>query len=229
MANPRRGSSERERESTNNPRSWLKVQALHALSSAKQLLRKPHAFPVLLFFFLLLAWLSLQFHSNHRHNSITTNHIDDDDDDTLANLARFKSSSSSSPIIKDTRGWLLDPVSVARDSALLGGAVSCESVHVGEIRPGGLRGNHRHHFCNETFVIWGANTVFRLENSRVADKGYAQVVVSGDEVAVATSPRGIAHALINVDPIRTTFFIGCQDSMANSSSSSTDYNVWKDL
>ena len=45
---------------------------------------------------------------------------------------------------------------------LPGGAVSCASVHVGEIRPGGVRGNHRHHGCNETFIIWGAETAFRV-------------------------------------------------------------------
>lgn len=44
----------------------------------------------------------------------------------------------------------------------LGGAAVCASVHLGEIRSGGLRGNHRHHTCNETFVIWGAKTVFRV-------------------------------------------------------------------
>ena len=43
-----------------------------------------------------------------------------------------------------------------------GGAVSCFSIHIGEIRPGGVRGNHRHHTCNETFVIWGAKTLFRV-------------------------------------------------------------------
>ena len=45
---------------------------------------------------------------------------------------------------------------------LLGGAVSCASVHVGEIRPGGVRGSHRHHGCNETFIIWGAKIAFRV-------------------------------------------------------------------
>lgn len=43
-----------------------------------------------------------------------------------------------------------------------GGAASCVSIHVGEIKPGGLRGNHRHHTCNETFVLWGAKTRFRV-------------------------------------------------------------------
>ena len=40
--------------------------------------------------------------------------------------------------------------------------MNCASVHVGEIRPGGMRGNHRHHGCNETFIIWGAKTAFRV-------------------------------------------------------------------
>lgn len=43
-----------------------------------------------------------------------------------------------------------------------GGATTCASLHLGEIRPGKLRGNHRHHDCNETFVIWGAATKFRV-------------------------------------------------------------------
>lgn len=43
-----------------------------------------------------------------------------------------------------------------------GGAVTCASVHVGEIRPGGIRGNHRHYTSNETFIIWGARIKFRV-------------------------------------------------------------------
>ncbi|CAN8308389.1 unnamed protein product [Cochlearia groenlandica] len=51
-----------------------------------------------------------------------------------------------------------------------------------------------------------------LENHKV-EKGFAEVVIGEDEVAVAVSPSGTAHALINVDPVRSTFFIGCQDSI----------------
>ncbi|XP_020970841.1 uncharacterized protein LOC107623152 isoform X1 [Arachis ipaensis] len=78
----------------------------------------------------------------------------------MANLVRF-SSSVPSFVAKDTRGWLLDPISLARASGILGGALTCASVHIGEIRPGRLRGNHRHHDCNETFVLWGALIKFR--------------------------------------------------------------------
>ena len=69
----------------------------------------------------------------------------------------------------------------------------------------------------------------QLENSQVVGKGYAEVIIDADEVAIAASPSGTAHALVNVDPIRSSYFIGCQDSIVNYSSSSTDFNVWKDL
>ncbi|KAL1368437.1 hypothetical protein AAHE18_02G121200 [Arachis hypogaea] len=54
----------------------------------------------------------------------------------MANLVKF-SSSVPSPVTKDTRGR----------------ALTCASVHIGEIRPGRLRGNLRHHDCNETFIL----------------------------------------------------------------------------
>lgn len=151
-----------------------------------------------------------------------------EDDDSKANLVRF-SSAFPSQITKDKRGWLIDPVNVARGVGISGGAVSCSSVHLGEILPGSLRGNHRHHTCNETLVIWGAKTKFRLENDHVVDKGYAEVVIGENEVAVVGSPSGTAHALVNVDQIRTTYFLGCQDSEIDYNSSTTDFNVWKDL
>ncbi|CAA7060523.1 unnamed protein product [Microthlaspi erraticum] len=218
MANPRRVLIENNR-----------------LSPLINLLKKPQAFPLLLSFFLLLTWISLRVqHSSHfvssSSNPKTTVKSNPDleihDDDDKVNLVRFDSSSLS-PVRKDDRGWLLDPIILARNSQLNGGAASCLSIHVGEIRPGGLRGNHRHHTCNETFVIWGARTKFRLENPKV-EKGYAEVVIGEDEVAVAVSPSGTAHALVNVDPVRSTFFIGCQDSTMHNSSTS-DYKVWKDL
>ncbi|CAH8268860.1 unnamed protein product [Arabidopsis lyrata] len=218
MANPRRVVIDNQR-----------------LSPIINLLKKPQAFPILLSFFLFLTWISLRLqHSSHvssssSHPKSTLNSHPDlkvFDDDDKVNLVRF-GLASLSPARKDDRGWLLDPVILARDSQLKGGAASCVSIHVGEIRPGGLRGNHRHHTCNETFVIWGAKTRFRLENHEV-DKGYAEVFIGEDEVAVAVSPSGTAHALVNVDPVRSTFFIGCQDYIQNNSSTS-DYKVWNDL
>lgn len=69
-----------------------------------------------------------------------------------------------------------------------------------------------------------------MESSQVVGKGYVEVIIGADEVAVAASPRGTAHALVNMDPVRSTLFIGCQDRVVNySSSSSTDFKVWNDL
>lgn len=69
----------------------------------------------------------------------------------------------------------------------------------------------------------------QLENSKVADKGYGEVIIGADEVAVAASPSGTAHALVNIDPVRSTFFLGCQDSVIDYNGTSNDYKVWKDL
>ncbi|KDP30139.1 hypothetical protein JCGZ_18134 [Jatropha curcas] len=222
MANPRRSSE-----------NSFQFQNLSRLSSIKHFLKKPQAFPFLLLIFLLLTWLSLRLQRSSHFSPAnlhgTQAKIWSTEDDKKANLVRFKSELFPSPIIKDKRGWLFNPVSLAIHSGIRGSAVSCDSLHVGEIRPGSVRGNHRHYTCNETFVIWGAKTLFRLENSQISDKGFAQVIVGADEVAVAASPSGTAHALVNVDPIRSTFFIGCQDNMIDYNSSTTDFNVWKDL
>ncbi|WCJ28675.1 hypothetical protein M5689_010358 [Euphorbia peplus] len=184
MANPRR-SSENE----------YQLQKNSMLSSLKNLLKKPHAFPFLLSIFLLLAWLCfrLQPSSNlssahHLHSNLKSPQHDDDE---KANLIRFKLDSLS----KDNRGWLLNPLALALDSGIKGGAGSCTAFHVGQIQPGALRGNHRHYTSNETFVIWGARTLFRLENSQIVDKGYAEVIIGTDEIAVAASPSGTAHVL----------------------------------
>lgn len=61
------------------------------------------------------------------------------------------------------------------------------------------------------------------------EKGYAEVTISWDEVAIVASPSGAAHALINVDSARSTYFLGCQDNVIDYNNSTTDYNVWKDL
>lgn len=71
-------------------------------------------------------------------------------------------------------------------------------------------------------------TITQLENPNL-EVGYAEATVGADEVAIAASPSGKAHAIVNVDPQRTTFFLGCQDSSMNYNDSSTDFNVWKGL
>ncbi|PIA37837.1 hypothetical protein AQUCO_03000405v1 [Aquilegia coerulea] len=238
MANPRRNSYSNTHQTT--PETTSQQTQYLSFSYLIYFLKRPHAFPFLLSIFLLLTWVSLRIQvsssyssqqpHHHHHQSQETQKLKrgysyDIEEDKDANLVRFSSGFLSS---RDKRGWLLNPVNAARDAGISGGAVSCASAHVGQIRPGGMRGNHRHYTCNETFIIWGAETKFRLENPKVA-KGYAEVLIGAEEVAVASSPIGSAHALLNVDPIRTTFFLGCQDSVVTYNTSTTDFNVWKDL
>ncbi|KAM7517983.1 hypothetical protein LguiB_016945 [Lonicera macranthoides] len=241
MANPRRSSYSSstinnhqisipppsDNNSTNSTSNLLLFQS-QTLTRMKFFLKKPHAFPFLLSIFLFLAWISLRFHSYSHQQKWTSSIAREEvlDEDGKANLVRFTSSSSS--IAKDKRGWLLDPLSVANNAGISGGALTCASLHVGEIRPGSMRGNHRHHTCNETFLIWGAKTKFRLENKAI-DKGYAEVIIGAEEVGVIASPSGTAHALLNLDPVRTTFFLGCQDAIISYNHSTSDFNVWKDL
>ncbi|XP_048138139.1 uncharacterized protein LOC115731528 isoform X2 [Rhodamnia argentea] len=233
MANPRRpsysaaGGPAISLEGAQASPAALAQRSAFSSSSLVHFLKKPLAFPFLLSAFLLLTWISLRLQSSSSASRFASSRDSErsrEEDDRKANLVRFPLGSFS-----DKRGWLLDPTSVALDSGIRGGAVACASIHVGEIRPGGVRANHRHHTCNETFVIWGAKTKFRLESSELGGKTYAEVVVAADEVAVAASPSGTAHALVNIDPVHSTFFIGCQDGVINYNSSSTDYRVWKDL
>ncbi|KAL8460131.1 hypothetical protein ACS0TY_031877 [Phlomoides rotata] len=236
MANPRRTSYTSYPLPISDPIPQFQSQAPQAaatlITSLKVFLKKPHAFPFLLSVFLLLTWASLRlqhsYSSSPLHQSTYTvsDKIGGFFKDPTANVVKF---SAVSPLVmKDKRGWLIDPVSLTLDAGVLGGAVSCASVHLGEIRPGTMRGNHRHHTCNETFVIWGAKTVLRLEDKELTN-GYSEVTVGPDEVAVAASPSGSAHALVNTDTRRSTFFVGCQDSVVNYTGSTTDFNVWKDL
>lgn len=83
------------------------------------------------------------------------------------------------------------------------------------------------------FASWYFNSVtvmsdLQLENKSLT-RGYSEVTVGADEVAVAASSSGTAHALVNIDTIRSTFFLGCQDSVINYNGSTSDFNVWKDL
>ncbi|KAF9589803.1 hypothetical protein IFM89_028738 [Coptis chinensis] len=235
MANPRRSSYSNTLPLTNTSETTSQQQVSqtpsHFTTSFIHFLKRPHAFPFLLSIFLLLAWLLFRFQHLNNNNHFTAYHSnginkwEKANDDENANVRRLN---SDGVLSRDKRGWMFNPVVAANDAGLYGVAVSCASVHVGQIRPGGVRGNHRHHTCNETFLIWGAETKFRLENPRVA-KGYAEVYIGAEEVTVSSSPRGTAHALVNVDSLRTTYFIGCQDSIITYNSSNTDFKVWKDL
>lgn len=91
------------------------------VNSAKFFLKKPHAFPFLLSIFLFLTWVSLRL--QHRQQPKTnlsslvvplSGVVKDQD----ANLVRFPSLSSA--IMKDRRGWLVDPVSIALQAGIPG-------------------------------------------------------------------------------------------------------------
>eukprot|EP00250_Pteridium_aquilinum_P006802 c16645_g1_i1 orf=111-713(+) len=127
---------------------------------------------------------------------------------------------------QDSRGWLLDPISTASQAHISGAATNCKAVHVGQIKSGFVRGNHRHLFCNETLVVWGAKAKFRVENPSLA-KGYAETFINMDEVGVLGCPAGRAHALVNMDSVNTLHILGCQDGMADPTN--TEYNVWTNL
>nr|GMD39937.1 uncharacterized protein LOC109181580 [Ipomoea batatas] len=142
------------------------------VSSLKSFLKKPHAIPFLLSFFLLLTWVTLRFQRPSEHfpsmglgsgMGIMGRRHWSSDDDNSANLVRFP---ASSPL-------------VAKDN--------------------------------------------ELENNAI-QKGYAEVKVGADEIAVAVSPSGTAHALVNIDTSQSTFFMGCQDSVVNYTDSKTDFS-----
>ncbi|KAH7298400.1 hypothetical protein KP509_25G041700 [Ceratopteris richardii] len=132
----------------------------------------------------------------------------------------------ASSLSQDTRGWLLDPVAAALGSRISGATNDCRSVHAGQITAGNVRANHRHQQSNETFLVWGAEAKFRVENPS-ALKGYTETFVKVDEVGIFGCPAGHAHALINTDSVNTLYFVACQDGPADPSN--TDYNIWTDL
>ena len=84
-------------------------------SSLLHFLKRPASFPFLLSLFVLLTWLSLRFHRPSPPPSLggrpTVVH------DPQANLVRFPAELHPTPIARDGRGWLLDPVAAARDAS----------------------------------------------------------------------------------------------------------------
>lgn len=115
MANPRRNT-----QSSENP---FHAQTL-TFSSVTHFLKKPHAFPFLLSIFLFLTWVSLRLQHSSSPSRFSINKDDahkkwSQSSDSRANLVRF-GSGFPSPIAKDKRGWLLDPISLAKDSRISG-------------------------------------------------------------------------------------------------------------
>ncbi|CAI5459154.1 unnamed protein product [Closterium sp. Yama58-4] len=129
---------------------------------------------------------------------------------------------------QDARGWMIDPLAAAVAAGLKGGATSCLMTHVGEVLPEKIRGNHRHHDYNETLVLWGARMRVRNENRDVA-KGFAEVILTADDVAVMACPAMSAHAVVNIDTSRSAYLMACQDGLHDPNDPRSDYAVWSDL
>eukprot|EP00271_Cylindrocystis_brebissonii_P004438 TRINITY_DN16093_c0_g1_i1.p1 TRINITY_DN16093_c0_g1~~TRINITY_DN16093_c0_g1_i1.p1 ORF type:complete len:226 (+),score=12.33 TRINITY_DN16093_c0_g1_i1:184-861(+) len=129
---------------------------------------------------------------------------------------------------QDKRGWMLDPIKAATDAGLTGGSRDCTQVHIGEIRAGNMRGNHRHRYCNETIILWGAKQRIRNEDPNLKN-GYAETVLDRGDVAVLAGPQGHAHAITNLDETETVYLVACQDALFDSNNPLTDYKVWPDL
>lgn len=118
MANPRRNSQ--SSENPFNSQNWTSVS-----SKLTTFLKRPQAFPFLLSIFLLLTYVFLRFQRSSppsydyqkNQEKWTTK-----DDDKMANLVRFKSQNSQ--IVRDIRGWLLDPISLALENGVKGFSLS---------------------------------------------------------------------------------------------------------
>ncbi|GLT43738.1 hypothetical protein SLA2020_176690 [Shorea laevis] len=127
MANPRRNSYSNENQ--------FQTQTSSSLSFLTHFLKKPQALPFLFSRLLLLTWLFLKLQpSSPSHGFLRTHEKWSQDNDLKANLVRFKAGFPFS-ITRDKRGWLLNPITLALNFGVKGGAVSCASVHLGEIRP----------------------------------------------------------------------------------------------
>lgn len=123
-------------------------------------------------------------------------------------------------------GWMLDPVEFADKAGLLGGATSCVALHVGEVLPGKVRGNHRHQFCNETLILWGAKQRYRVEDPG-APKGYTEISLGPKDVAVVAGPVSRGHSIFNLDTV-SSYLLACQDAKFDPKDPRTDYHVWPD-
>eukprot|EP00897_Mesotaenium_endlicherianum_P008043 jgi/Mesen1/7267/ME000373S06333 len=143
-----------------------------------------------------------------------------------ANVVRLSSVPGGMPG-GDKRGWIMSPLHAAEQHQL-GGARVCRDVHVGTVKAGHTRANHRHHAKNESFLVWGAAARWRLE-SESSQQAFAEATFEPHEVAVFTAPKGRAHALTNLDKSLTLNLMVCADADWDPSKPDTDYGVWSDL
>ena len=112
MSNPRRTLHVNSSQNPDNP-----FQTQSNTFFSLNFLKKPHAFPFLLSIFLFLTWVSLRFqNSSHVSSRPLSLQRWNKEDDLKANLVRYLPFQLS----KDTRGWLLNPVTAALNAGLSG-------------------------------------------------------------------------------------------------------------
>lgn len=85
----------------------------------------------------------------------------------------------------DARGWVVEPVNE-------GQLQWARNTHIVLTAPGGVRGNHFHHYATEVFVLIGPGLVRWRENGVVRDVS----VPDGVAMRFTVSP-GIPHAIQN--------------------------------
>ena len=115
----------------------------------------------------------------------------------------------------------------AVDEAGLKGPSRCLDLHVGTIRPGGARGNHRHKTRDESLIVWGASGRIRVERPGM---GYHDYVIDRDDGVVLAAPAGSAHAIRADDGEGNVMMLAaCSDAPpTDGPDPNTDYRVWKD-
>ena len=91
---------------------------------------------------------------------------------------------------KDARGWVLNPLPLARlESKPLG------NLHVASMQPGAVRGNHAHGSAAEWLLFCGGPAA--LLAGMPGDPGAEEIVISGGEPELFEIPAGLPHAIVN--------------------------------
>ncbi|MBE9546887.1 MAG: hypothetical protein IMF10_05260 [Proteobacteria bacterium] len=94
-------------------------------------------------------------------------------------------------ILRDERGWAINPFEVAD---LLG--ESAGNLHVVSMKPGAIRGNHYHPDATEwlLFCEGPAKLVWRSRG----DDSIHEYLIEGEEPALFEIPPGFEHAVKNI-------------------------------
>ncbi|KAG1338286.1 hypothetical protein COCNU_04G005920 [Cocos nucifera] len=199
MANPRRTSLQLQQQNptlpfSDPPPSPPPPRCSSTLSAVAVFLKRPQAFPILLSVFVLLTWLSLRLQSPGGAAFGLRSHAfpsqaQGKGSDTDANLVRFSAVEFPSQIARDWRGWLLDPVTVAREAGIHVSILESASKGNMTINKEAVYQKKQERSGNiftrakEKMLL--NLVIMLLENARMKDKGFAEVSIGVDEVAVA--------------------------------------------